>query len=198
MKWEPVAAMIALMLVGVWLVWGHRHEVYGVRTRAGASVYEVRVGNARGVLERVGEGDGATYRVLLRDGWRSPEMGREALEQFFGPRVSEYAGRARENPILRLMNITSWSGFVWVALGLVGQGAFFGRMLVQWLASERQRASVVPPAFWWFSLAGGIALFAYFVWRQDIVGVLGQSTGVVIYARNLRLIHKQGRRASAA
>jgi lipid-A-disaccharide synthase-like uncharacterized protein len=53
----------------------------------------------------------------------------------------------------------------------------------------------VPEIFWWFSFAGGLFLFVYFVWRKDIVGVLGQATGVVIYARNLRLIYKQHARA---
>jgi lipid-A-disaccharide synthase-like uncharacterized protein len=71
-------------------------------------------------------------------------------------------------------------------------------MLIQWVISEKQRASVIPPLFWWLSFFGGVALFSYFVWRKDVVGVLGQSTGVVIYARNLRLIHKQNRRAQRA
>jgi lipid-A-disaccharide synthase-like uncharacterized protein len=69
--------------------------------------------------------------------------------------------------------------------------------MIQWIVSERQKQSVVPEAFWWLSLAGGIALFAYFAWRQDIVGVLGQTSGVVIYARNIRLIHKRRRRQPA-
>jgi lipid-A-disaccharide synthase-like uncharacterized protein len=70
-------------------------------------------------------------------------------------------------------------------------------MFVQWIVSEKNRRSEVPVLFWWFSLFGGICLFAYFVWRVDIVGVLGQSTGVVIYARNLRLIHKTREREQA-
>ena len=60
------------------------------------------------------------------------------------------------------------------------------------------KKSVVPAAFWWLSLAGGLALFSYFVWRRDVIGVLGQSTGVVIYARNLRLTAKANRRARRA
>ncbi|TVQ63052.1 MAG: hypothetical protein EA379_04500 [Phycisphaerales bacterium] len=82
----------------------------------------------------------------------------------------------------------------WIAVGFGGQAAFFGRMMLQWVVSERSRQSVVPAAFWWLSLLGGAALFSYFVWRRDVVGVLGQSTGVVIYARNLRLIYKSRRR----
>ncbi|MEM9416080.1 MAG: lipid-A-disaccharide synthase N-terminal domain-containing protein [Planctomycetota bacterium] len=78
---------------------------------------------------------------------------------------------------------------MWVALGLLGQVLFTGRMLVQWLSSERAKRSVVPPAFWWLSLTGAAMLLAYFIWRTDIVGILGQATGFLIYARNLWLIY---------
>ncbi|HLU39328.1 MAG TPA: lipid-A-disaccharide synthase N-terminal domain-containing protein [Planctomycetota bacterium] len=90
-----------------------------------------------------------------------------------------------------MLNISGWGGVAWVVLGFVGQALFFARMLVQWIASERRRESVVPIQFWWFSLLGGLMLFAYFIWRRDIVGVLGQTTGVVVYARNLRLIYRR-------
>ncbi|HCT44595.1 MAG TPA: hypothetical protein DF699_05235 [Phycisphaerales bacterium] len=70
-------------------------------------------------------------------------------------------------------------------------------MFVQWIISERSRISTVPEIFWWFSFIGGVCLFTYFVWRVDIVGVLGQSTGIVIYARNLKLIHKEKQRCAA-
>ncbi|USO00427.1 MAG: lipid-A-disaccharide synthase N-terminal domain-containing protein [Phycisphaeraceae bacterium] len=103
-----------------------------------------------------------------------------------------------DRKLLGFFNITSWLNFGWVAVGLAGQIAFFGRMMVQWVVSESRRESVVPELFWWLSFAGGVCLFTYFVWRKDFVGVLGQSTGVVIYARNLRLIQKQKRRAMKA
>jgi lipid-A-disaccharide synthase-like uncharacterized protein len=82
----------------------------------------------------------------------------------------------------------------WISVGFGGQILFSGRMFLQWLISERHKHSVITPSFWWFSLLGGVCLFAYFVWRQDVVGVIGQSSGIVIYARNLRLIAKQKRR----
>ncbi|KAA0215920.1 MAG: hypothetical protein DYG94_07065 [Leptolyngbya sp. PLA3] len=97
--------------------------------------------------------------------------------------------------MMGFFNISHWANFAWVAVGLGGQCAFFARMLVQWIVSEKSRRSQVPETFWWFSLLGGVCLFTYFVWRVDIVGVLGQSTGIVIYARNLRLIYKERRRA---
>jgi lipid-A-disaccharide synthase-like uncharacterized protein len=90
------------------------------------------------------------------------------------------------------LNITNPIGIAWVALGLLGQVLFAGRMVVQWLTSERRGRSVVPVTFWWMSLVGASMLLAYFVWRKDVVGVLGQSTGWLIYARNLHLIYTRG------
>lgn len=90
----------------------------------------------------------------------------------------------------RLLNITSPIGFAWVALGLLGQILFMGRMVLQWLTSEHARRSVVPVGFWWMSLAGASMLLVYFIWRRDIVGVLGQSAGWLIYGRNLWLIYR--------
>jgi lipid-A-disaccharide synthase-like uncharacterized protein len=92
----------------------------------------------------------------------------------------------------RLLNVTSPLGIAWVALGLLGQLLFTGRMILQWVVSERSRASVVPPAFWWLSLAGATMLLVYFVWRRDVVGVFGQLTGWVVYLRNLWLIYHGG------
>jgi lipid-A-disaccharide synthase-like uncharacterized protein len=92
--------------------------------------------------------------------------------------------------LFRLLNITSPVGFAWVALGLAGQVLFTGRMVLQWLISEREKRSVVPVGFWWMSLLGATMLLVYFTWRRDLVGVLGQSTGWVIYVRNLWLIYR--------
>ena len=97
-----------------------------------------------------------------------------------------------------LLNVSSPVGFVWVTLGFLGQVLFTGRMLVQWLVSERQRRSVVPPVFWWMSLCGASMLLVYFVWRRDPIGVLGQATGWFVYVRNLWLIHRRPAAATAA
>ncbi|RMD63184.1 MAG: hypothetical protein D6824_05730 [Planctomycetota bacterium] len=86
----------------------------------------------------------------------------------------------------------------WVFLGLLGQTMFFLRLAVQWIASERKRDSVVPTIYWWFSLAGGVMLLTYFIWRKDVVGVLGQSTGAFVYARNLWLIANRSRNGPPA
>jgi lipid-A-disaccharide synthase-like uncharacterized protein len=95
--------------------------------------------------------------------------------------------------LYRILNITSPVGIAWIVLGLLGQVVFAGRMILQWIVSEKEKRSVVPVAFWWMSLLGASMLLVYFVWRRDIVGVLGQSTGWVIYCRNLLLIYRESR-----
>lgn len=68
------------------------------------------------------------------------------------------------------------------------------RFIVQWIASERVRRSIVPETFWYFSLAGGAMLLAYAIYRIDPVIILGQATGLIIYIRNIQLI-RNGKRA---
>lgn len=77
---------------------------------------------------------------------------------------------------------------VWVIVGLLGQALFMMRFVVQWLASERARRSVVPLAFWFFSIGGGVVLLIYSIQRQDPVYIAGQGLGLIIYVRNLMLI----------
>ncbi len=79
----------------------------------------------------------------------------------------------------------------WVGIGLIGQTLFFMRFFVQWLATEKARKSVIPTAFWYFSLAGGATLLAYSIYRQDPVFILGQSLGLFIYLRNLYFVIKK-------
>ena len=94
------------------------------------------------------------------------------------------------------MNLDIPSG--WLALGLVGQVLFSSRFLIQWIASERRKASVVPTAFWWFSIGGGACLLAYAIHRDDPVFILGQSGGLVVYFRNLVLLRRQKKAAPLA
>lgn len=81
----------------------------------------------------------------------------------------------------------------WLCVGFVGQALFFMRFFVQWLASERQRQSVLPTAFWYFSLAGGLVLLSYALWRADPIFIIGQASGLVIYGRNLYFVSSSGR-----
>lgn len=85
----------------------------------------------------------------------------------------------------------------WVAMGFVAQGLFTMRFVVQWIASERARASVVPVAFWFFSLGGGILLLSYALYRRDPVFIAGQALGLLVYIRNLYFIMLTGRQTSA-
>ncbi len=79
----------------------------------------------------------------------------------------------------------------WLVLGFLGQALFSMRFLVQWWASERERRSVIPLAFWLFSVAGGITLLGYAIYRRDPVFIVGQAGGLVIYTRNLYFIYRE-------
>jgi len=76
-------------------------------------------------------------------------------------------------------------------IGFVGQGLFSARFLIQWVVSEKKRESVIPLPFWYFSLLGGITLFIYAFSKKDLVIMVGQGTGILIYTRNLYLIHRK-------
>lgn len=84
----------------------------------------------------------------------------------------------------------------WIALGLVAQILFTARFAVQWIASERANRMVIPLAFWFFSIGGGVLLLVYAVHRRDPVFILGQGFGVFVYARNL-YFELRDRRAAA-
>lgn len=81
----------------------------------------------------------------------------------------------------------------WIALGLFAQILFFLRFFVQWIASEKKGESTVPTSFWYFSIAGSVLLLLYSIYRKDIVFILGQSIGSVIYLRNLILINRKSK-----
>lgn len=86
---------------------------------------------------------------------------------------------------------------VWIVIGFLGQGLFFGRWLIQWIVSERQAESRMPIAFWYLSLVGGLITLAYAIYRRDPVFIAGQSIGALVYVRNLMLIHRQGPRPAS-
>lgn len=77
---------------------------------------------------------------------------------------------------------------LWLCVGLLGQFLFSMRFIIQWLASEKIKRSIVPNVFWYFSLSGGIVLFAYACYRRDPVFILGQGAGIFIYLRNIYFI----------
>jgi lipid-A-disaccharide synthase-like uncharacterized protein len=85
----------------------------------------------------------------------------------------------------------------WVALGFLAQALFSMRFLVQWIASERAGRSIIPTAFWLFSIGGGALLFAYSLYRKDPVFIAGQGLGLFIYARNLYFVMREKKQATA-
>jgi lipid-A-disaccharide synthase-like uncharacterized protein len=80
---------------------------------------------------------------------------------------------------------------VWLLIGFAGQGLFASRFIVQWFQSEREGRSVIPLAFWYFSLVGGIVTLAYTIHLQSVPLALGQGSGLIVYGRNLYLIFRE-------
>jgi lipid-A-disaccharide synthase-like uncharacterized protein len=78
-----------------------------------------------------------------------------------------------------------------VILGLIGNATFSMRFLVQWIASEKQGESVIPISFWYWSIAGSLIMFLYFLFRRDPVGILAYLPNTIVYLRNLMLIRKR-------
>jgi len=86
---------------------------------------------------------------------------------------------------------------VWLTVGFVGQALFSSRFLIQWIVSERAKRSMVPTAFWLFSIGGGSVMLVYAIYREDPVFIAGQAGGLLIYGRNLWFIFKNARDRSA-
>jgi lipid-A-disaccharide synthase-like uncharacterized protein len=82
-----------------------------------------------------------------------------------------------------------WSSLT--LLGLLGNAVFTTRFLIQWMASEKKGESVIPVAFWYWSILGSVIMCLYFIFRHDPVGILGYLPNSFIYCRNLHLIRKR-------
>jgi lipid-A-disaccharide synthase-like uncharacterized protein len=80
---------------------------------------------------------------------------------------------------------------IWLMIGLAGQALFASRFIIQWFKSELEGRSVIPIAFWYCSVGGGIVLLAYAVYKKDPVFIIGQAAGLVVYGRNLYLIFRE-------
>jgi lipid-A-disaccharide synthase-like uncharacterized protein len=90
-------------------------------------------------------------------------------------------------------HVLAWftAAHVWLLIGLLGQGLFASRFLLQWLRSEIEGRSVIPVSFWYCSVGGGVVLLAYAIYKLDPVFIIGQGTGLIVYARNLALIFRE-------
>jgi len=129
--------------------------------------------------------------VRTPDGLRVDVDGLRLTPEQFLELLAERKPPEGDRPWLLVgLDVTGWGGLAWISFGLAGQLVFTARMIVQWLASERARRSVVPVAFWWLSLTGSSMLVLYFIWRVEVVGLIGQATGWLIYSRNLILIYR--------
>ena len=84
----------------------------------------------------------------------------------------------------------SHSEIIWMLFGLFGQMVFFSRWIIQWIASEKESKSTIPMPFWWCSLIGGMITFVYAIHIKSFPFMLAQFVGIIIYSRNLYLIHK--------
>lgn len=196
MKRLQIAAMVALLALGFWLAVGPTLMQQRIAPTPGAAAISIDSGGRKIRAERLpGDGGAERYHFLTRAA-DLPSVPISADEFWEIIRRVQGAGGHR-HVLLTALNVSSWGGVAWVVFGFVGQAAFFGRMALQWVASERAGRSVVPEGFWWLSLVGGLMLFAYFVWRKEVIGVMGQSAGVVIYARNLAMIRAARREARA-
>ena len=88
----------------------------------------------------------------------------------------------------------------WLSVGFLGQAFFSSRFLVQWIASERKGESVVPVAFWYFSIGGGLItlVYSFHLGKVGLPFLIAQLGGLVVYARNLWLIHREKQHIAAA
>ena len=91
--------------------------------------------------------------------------------------------------ILGLSNL-SFIEFLWVSFGTLGQLIFFSRWIIQWLSSEKSKTSIIPVSFWWCSLVGGIITLIYAHHIGSFPFMLAQAIGIIVYSRNLYLIHR--------
>jgi lipid-A-disaccharide synthase-like uncharacterized protein len=80
----------------------------------------------------------------------------------------------------------------------LAQALFSARFLVQWIASERAKRSVIPAMFWWFSIGGGTLLFVYALYRRDPVFIAGQGLGLFVYLRNIYFVLRESRQTPSA
>jgi lipid-A-disaccharide synthase-like uncharacterized protein len=87
---------------------------------------------------------------------------------------------------------------LWLVIGFFGQAFFSARFVVQWIASEREKQSVIPIYFWYFSIGGGLTLLLYALHRRDPVFILGQGAGLFVYLRNLYFLRRKSRFAAAS
>ena len=96
------------------------------------------------------------------------------------------------NYVLDLLGLNNldFKEFLWVSSGTIGQLVFSSRWIIQWLSSEKNKSSTIPIAFWWCSLIGGVITLIYAHHIGSFPFMLAQAIGIIVYSRNLLLIHR--------
>ena len=89
------------------------------------------------------------------------------------------------------LNNLNFTEFLWVSFGTIGQLVFFSRWIIQWMSSEKLKSSVIPVAFWWCSLIGGVITLVYAHHINSFPFMLAQAIGIIVYTRNLILIYRR-------
>ncbi|QDU34523.1 lipid-A-disaccharide synthase [Poriferisphaera corsica] len=181
-KTRVIVCSIIAALAAVGITYG----IYSLLNSANTITIKTIPSNAASAQLIKTPDQGIQYQIKTFDG----QTQHLSPNQFASEIYNEHTNRTLKTQIfVTIFNITNKDKFGWVALGLLGQLVFAGRMIVQIIASEKKRQSVVPVAFWWMALTGASMLLLYFVWRKDVVGIIGQSTGWLIYTRNLYFIY---------
>lgn len=188
-RWLVLLELLLLAALCTWLVLSLRDTTY---RPPGSIDLKVQLNGARdrAYLYEDAQTKAMWYLIYRYDG--TPDY---LSPQDFAHRM--HLEQQSRSTLAAMLNVTSPIGFIWVSVGFLGQLLFTGRMVVQWLVSEKEKRSVVPPVFWWMSLIGATMLLIYFMWRWDPIGILGQAFGWFIYIRNLWLIYQKPKPATS-
>ncbi len=89
------------------------------------------------------------------------------------------------------LNNLNFNEALWVLFGTLGQLIFFSRWIIQWFSSEKSKTSIIPVAFWWCSLFGGLITLIYAHHIESFPFMLAQAIGIIVYSRNLFLIYRR-------
>ena len=82
---------------------------------------------------------------------------------------------------------------LWIILGFIGMALFSSRFIVQWIASERKKESIIPISFWYLSIVGSLVMLSYSMKRADVVFILSYLFNSFVYVRNLYFIYRKRR-----
>ena len=79
--------------------------------------------------------------------------------------------------------------WLWLAVGVFGQGLFALRFLIQWLVTEVNKKSTIPAAFWYISVVASILMMSSHFQRHEWLYVIGIGSTLFIYLRNIYMVH---------